>query len=89
MIPITIIVRGLENEPIDAVKIGATKIDGDKTYFIQTFDGRIASVKEEDILVYWENNPSEETLRSIDRMIELGERALRAKKEEYKGTEVQ
>lgn len=89
MIPITIIVRGMESEPIDAVKVGAIQDNGDKIYFIQTVDGRVASVKEDDIVVYWENNPSSEMLKSIDKMIETGNVLMHKKKAEYNGAEVQ
>ena len=88
MFPITIIVRGLETEPIDALKIGATQIDGEKFYFILTPDMRVASVREKDCTVYWDNTPSEDTLKGIDRMIEIGDRMLRQKKEQYAGPEV-
>lgn len=89
MFPLTIIIRGLENEPIDAVKIGASNIDGEKLYFIQTPDGRVCSVKENDVLAYWENTPSVEMLGQIDKMIEAGNALLRKKNENYKGAEVQ
>ncbi len=95
MYPITIFIRGLENEPIDVVKVGATSIDGSKIYFLLTPPdplfpkGRVLSVNEKDVLVYADNDPSDATLQSIDKMIERGNNLLTKTKENYNGTEVQ
>lgn len=95
MYPVTIFIRGLENEPIDVIKAGATKFDGHKMYFVLTPPdtlfpkGRLLSVHEEDILIYADNNPSDTALHGLDKMIEEGDRQLSQKKESYNGLEVQ
>lgn len=71
MFPVTIEVSG-RDEPIDAIKVAFGQHGEKVLAHIVTPDGRIATVDEKDILVYWENTPTKETLAHIDRMVEEG-----------------
>lgn len=88
MLPITIEVRG-RTEPIDCKKVAASSIEGEKLYFLVTADDRIASVNEKDVLVYWENSPTEQALTHIDKLIEAGTNNLMKQNAKYNGVEAQ
>lgn len=86
MFPITIEVKGRE-EPIDATHVAASELNGIMYYFMVTPDGRIASVREEDLLIYWDNQPSEDAIKHVIRMEQEGIQSRRQRKEDYKGNE--
>lgn len=86
MFPVTIEVSG-RDEPIDAIKVAFGQHGEKILAHIVTPDGRIATVDEKDILVYWDNTPEQETLKQIDRMIEEGHNMARAGTPKYTGPE--
>lgn len=88
MLPFTIILKGLD-EPIDAKKVAFGTHGEDIFAYIVTADDRIASCNKEDILVFWQNQPSEKDLEHIDRLIQEGKDSENMCKPRYNGVEAQ
>lgn len=86
--PVTIEVEG-RPEPIQAAKVAFGQHGSEILAHILTPDGRIATINNKNILVYWDNEPTEENLAHIDRMIREGNEMAKMKGTPHHGVEAQ
>lgn len=86
MIPFTVEIKG-RKEPIDAKKVAFGTYNNNTFAYLVTVDNRIASVKKEDINVFWQNEPTKKDFEHIDRMIREGKDIENIDTPDYKGME--